>query len=44
MYNGTEEISAIHKENDIQSRYFKDTATFSARMLEALQYFNQKTK
>jgi len=44
MYNGVEEISAIHEENDIQSRYFKDTATFSARMLEALQYFNQKTK
>lgn len=44
MYNGTEEIRAIHEKNDIQSRYFKDTATFSARMLETLQYFNQKTK
>ena len=39
MYNGVDEISAIHKENDIQSRYFKDTATFSARMIDALHYF-----
>lgn len=44
MYNGVEEISAIHKENDIQSRYFKDASTFSARMIDAFQYLNQKMK
>lgn len=44
MYNGVDEIRAIHEKNDIQSRYFKNTETFSTRMLDALQYFNQKMK
>jgi hypothetical protein len=42
MYNGVEEIKAVHEKNDIQSRYFKDTATFTNRMADVWQYINKK--
>lgn len=32
MYNGAPEISDIHRQNDLKSRYFQDTGTFFARM------------
>lgn len=44
MYNGVDELKSIHAKNDIQSRYFKDTATFSARMIDAWQYINRNAK
>ena len=42
MYNTAPEISEIHQENDIQSRYFKDAGTFIARMTDVLEAFNKK--
>lgn len=42
MYNSVDEIKEIHEKNDIQSRYFKDTETFSSRMIDVWQYINKK--
>lgn len=37
MYNGVPEIAAIHKQNDLKSRYFKDSGTFMNRMSDVAQ-------
>lgn len=44
MYNGVDELKIIHQQNDIQSRYFKDTATFTARMINAWEYLSKLTQ
>lgn len=41
MYNSAPEISDIHRQNDLKSRYFKDTGTFFARMGDVLKIINQ---
>lgn len=40
MYNSAPEIKEIHQNNDIQSRYFKDTETFLSRMSDVAKIFN----
>lgn len=42
MYNTAPEISQIHQENDLKSRYFKDSQTFISRMGDVFNYFNNK--
>lgn len=42
MYNGAPEIKEIHNQNDLKSRYFKDTSTFLARMGDVLQIINKQ--
>ncbi len=44
MYNSAPEIAAIHKKNDLKSRYFKDTNTFFARMTDVAHTISKKTK
>lgn len=41
MYNSAPEISDIHRQNDLKSRYFKDTGTFFAKMNDVLKLINQ---
>ena len=36
------EIAEIHRQNDIKSRYFKDTDTFFARMEDVFNAINKK--
>ncbi len=42
MYNEAPEIKDIHSQNDLKSRYFKDTGTFFARMGDVLQIINKE--
>jgi len=44
MYNTAPGIAEIHKQHDIKSRYFKDTETFAARMLDVYDYFSKDKK
>jgi len=44
MYNGAPEIKDIHRENDLKSRYFKDTGTFFARMSDVWEIVNSDKK
>lgn len=41
MYNSAPEISTIHEQHDLKSRYFKDTATFASRMVDLWDYFQK---
>ena len=41
MYNSAPDISEIHREHDLKSRYFKDTSTFFARMNDVLQVISK---
>ncbi len=41
MYNGAPEIKNIHQNNDLKSRYFKDTGTFFARMGDVIKIINK---
>lgn len=44
MYNSAPEIAEIHKNNDLKSRYFKDSATFISRMKDVANYINGKNE
>ena len=44
MYNQAPQISDIHKQNDLKSRYFKDTNTFFNRMEDIWQILVDKSK
>lgn len=44
MYNTAPGIAEIHQKHDIKSRYFKDTETFTARMLDVYDYFTKEEK
>lgn len=44
MYNTAPGIAEIHKKQDIKSRYFKDTETFTKRMLDVYDYFTKEDK
>lgn len=44
MYNSAPGIAEIHKNNDLKSRYFKDTSTFIGRMNDVADYINGKHK
>ncbi len=41
MYNSAPDIAAIHRQNDLKSRYFQDTGTFFARMGDVLKIINE---
>lgn len=41
MYNAAPGISDIHRQNDLKSRYFKDTGTFFARMNDVLKMISK---
>lgn len=43
MYNAAPGIKEIHQENDLKSRYFKDTSTFLARMNDVIDFISNKT-
>lgn len=36
MYNSAPDIKEIHQQNDLKSRYFKDSATFCARITDVI--------
>lgn len=44
MYNGVPEIAEIHRQNDLKSRYFKDSATFISRMQDVLDTLTKDKK
>lgn len=41
MYNSADGIKDIHRENDLKSRYFRDTGTFIARMKDVASIISQ---
>jgi hypothetical protein len=43
MYNGADGIKEVHQENDLKSRYFKDTSTFLSRMEDVAKLLNKST-
>lgn len=42
MYNKAPDIKEIHQQNDLKSRYFKDTSTFMARMTDVFNMLNKE--
>ena len=42
MYNQAPQIKNIHKQNDLKSRYFKDTSTFFNRMGDVWEKIKNK--
>ena len=44
MYNTAPQISEIHQKHDLKSRYFKDTSTFCARMVDVWKMVDTNKK
>lgn len=42
MYNHAPDIKEIHQQNDLKSRYFKDSATFLSRMADVITALSKK--
>lgn len=41
MYNSAPDIKEIHQQHDLKSRYFKDSQTFFARMVDVIGLINK---